>query len=133
MSKEILIELLPYLSTLITGIIVWYRDKIATKLGWKRTSKEIDTITLDNVQKNIDLYQELLNDLDIRYKNRVKEIEESFQISLTKLRGDLNDLETLNEKFEAINKEQRTLIQKLQKQLKYYQDNCKCLAEQVNN
>ncbi|MDP2686447.1 MAG: hypothetical protein Q8O62_04445 [Aequorivita sp.] len=137
MTKEFFLEFLPYISTLITGIIVWYRDKIATKLGWKKTSKEVDSITIDNIQKNLDLYQEILDDMDGRYKNRVKEIEQYFEHSISKLQIDLQSLYEFKKKLLKINKEQKQLIISLQKSLTYYKENCKCLeiinAEQVNN
>ena len=112
---------LPYIFTAIAGIGGWYKEKIGTALGIKKKTKELDNQALDNVQKNLDIYQEMVDDIDTRYKQRIADIEESFQLSMKRLNEDLLTLQRLNAKFTKIIEEQKTIIAKQRKSLNYYE------------
>lgn len=112
---------LPYLFTAIAGVGAWYKEKIGTALGIKMKTNEVDNQALDNVQKNLDLYQEMVDDIDARYKKRISDIEESFKLSMAQLNDDLQTLQTLNEKFSKIIEEQKVIITKQRKSLSYYE------------
>ncbi|WP_048331008.1 hypothetical protein [Bizionia psychrotolerans] len=113
-------EILKFLGFAAGGITLWYKDVIAMKLGIKKGKKDLQGDSLNNLQKNMDLYQELLNDMDLRYKARISDISDEFNASMTVLRAELDDLRHLNEKLKLVNEEQDALIKKQSKRLNYY-------------
>ena len=125
---------LPYLSGVATFILGAYKDKIAIALNWKKQKKEIDGQQLDNLQKNLDLYQEMLTDLDTRYKAKIAQIETDFKDSTDRLKEHIKSVEELNNGLKKEIKEQKEFITKQRKSLKYFQDNCTCIDfEKTNN
>ncbi|OCK42530.1 hypothetical protein BA195_10160 [Tenacibaculum soleae] len=121
-TQKAFADALPYLLTFVTGVGVWFKDKIATKLGIKKKENDVDNSSLNNVQKNLDIYQEMVEDLSEKYKQRIKDIEDSFDASMLRLQADLRALQALNEKFSKIIEEQKEIIRKQAKSLKYFQD-----------
>lgn len=129
--NEIFMESLPYLSTLVGGVAAWNKDKILDKLGIKMQEKEIDHSTSETLELNLRIYQTILEDLDIRYKRMIDGINEEFQITADKLNADLDSIRKINKDFEQIISEQKKVIQNLNKSLKYYKNNCKCIADSL--
>lgn len=75
---DFLLQLKEYVIPLIVGIATWHKDTIKTKLGFKAEEKNIESQTLLNLektietlQKNLDIYQEMIEDLDTKYKNEI--------------------------------------------------------------
>jgi len=119
MSTE-LIELLKFAGLAIGGVTLWFKDTIAIRFGIKQGEKNLQAESLNNLQKNLDLYQELLTDMEVRYKHRIEDIQSEFNVSLLALRGELDDLKKLNNNLNIMIDEQEAMIKKQAKRLNYY-------------
>lgn len=123
---ESLLEHWKLLATIIGGVLLWYKDLIAIRLGIKKETVSLETATIENLQRNLDLYQEMVTDLDVRYKHKLEEIQKSFDESITKLQSEIEALKEINEKL-------KIYIEKQNKKLKYYEDNFGKSSEDEKN
>ena len=104
---------------LIVAVITWLsKDRILHALNIKKEEKVIESSQLDNVQKALDLWQEMLNDVVQRNKAQVQELEAIIE----RLKIDFAELKDISDKKDLLIKEQRELIAKQSKSIKYYQD-----------
>lgn len=118
---ELLIQALPYIAPVLTAIGAYKWDTIMKKLNINQKGADIESTTIDNLQKNLDLYQEMVTDLDKRYKERVKDFEESFIASMDKLNLEIEALKKVNAQLEEMVREQKMFITKQSKSLDYYE------------
>jgi len=109
------IEILQFIGTAIIGITIWFKDTIAIKLGIKQGKQNLEKEALLNLQKNLDIYQEMVTDIDLRYKAKIADLEISFKTSIKKFESELQQLQELNKKLQDI-------ISKQTRRIKYYND-----------
>tara|TARA_R110000822_G_scaffold305011_1_gene430487 strand:+ start:1448 stop:1828 length:381 start_codon:yes stop_codon:yes gene_type:complete len=119
--NEKIINSLPYIAPILTAIGAYKWDWLMNKLSIKQKTADVEGTTLVNLQKNLDIYQEMVTDLDRRYKERIKDFEENFSTSMDRLRVEIEELRQVNQELEKIVREQKEFITKQAKSLKYYE------------
>jgi predicted transcriptional regulator len=98
-------------------VLTWLtKDRILVALNIKKEKNTATSGHLENVQKALDLWQEMLDDAIKRHKLQVSELD----AVAAKIKDDLQRLESINEKLEAIVNEQRDIITKQSKKIDYY-------------
>jgi uncharacterized coiled-coil protein SlyX len=105
--KDNWVALLAPISSLLTYIFVkrkYQKKEIALK------DKDIEGATIKNVTANFKVYQDLINDLEIRFKNRIDELE-----------LDLDKMKELNNELRKAVARQEKYINKLQLKLDKYE------------
>ncbi|WP_067151045.1 hypothetical protein [Pseudotamlana agarivorans] len=105
-------ELLKYIGYVIAAITLWYKDTIAIKFGIKKNNKELEKNSLNNLQQNMDLYQEFVDDIDERYKARIERLQAEFEESFGKLQAELSVLKEVNKQLNNLIEKQKKTIQK---------------------
>jgi len=96
-SPEIILFLKDSILPLLIGLAAWHKDLIKNKLGIKKAEADIGKVTAENIQSNFNLYQSLLDDLEVRYKRQLAEIESTFKADIQELKQVIENLEsTLN-------------------------------------
>ncbi|MFC6858793.1 hypothetical protein [Zunongwangia atlantica] len=90
-TLDSLIKLLPFVVPIATLLLGVYKDKIFEKLNLKAKEKEVDLSSTDVIEKNLQLYQTMLDD----YAKR-KEAEDKIQVKR---------IECLEGKIEKVGKE----------------------------
>lgn len=99
--------------TPITGIVTYFFTK--RKFQKRELAKQDAGVTganLANVSANFEVYQNLINDLEARFKKRVEELE-----------IDLEKMKTLNEELRSAVARQEKYINKLLTKLEKYEHN----------
>jgi fido (protein-threonine AMPylation protein) len=92
-------------------VIAWFvGDKNLLKNKVKLSDEEVDNAKLGNINANFKVYQELINDLEIRFKNRIHDLEE-----------DLDKMKILTLELRKAVSDQETYIKKLHKKLESYE------------
>lgn len=114
-------DVFPYIAPIITAIGAYKWDWILQKLNIKQKKVDVEGSSLMNLQKNLDIYQEMVTDLDTRYKERIKDFEENFSRSMDKLKSEIEELKEINQQLEMMVREQREFITKQSKSLSYYE------------
>ena len=110
-------ENVPVIVTFITGVTAWFsKDKILHTLNIKKQESSNEGSQLENVQKALDLWQEMLDDAVSRHKIQISELESIIE----KVKADLGRLTIINDNLELMVKEQRDLIAKQSKTISYY-------------
>lgn len=100
-----------------TLIVTWFsKDKILHLLNVKKEKNEVDNTQLENVQKALDVWQDMLDDAVKRHRTQVNELE----LVIEKVKQDLKELNEISEKKDKVIKEQRDLIEKQSRSIKYY-------------
>lgn len=123
MNIDNLITILPYLAPILTALAgIRWGGLILEKLNIRQKKTEVESSTLENLQKNLDLYQEIVDDLNQKYKERITDFEDNFEHSLSKLKLELEELRTMNQQLERVIKDQKALIVKQSKSIKYYKN-----------
>ncbi|MBP0904848.1 hypothetical protein ACFSKN_04725 [Mariniflexile gromovii] len=105
-------EIIKYIGYCIAAITIWYKDLILAKLGIKKEENEVEKTSLNNLQQNMDLYQELVDDLDARYKTRIERLQAEFDESFGRLQSELNNLKEVNNQLNTLIEKQKKTIQK---------------------
>lgn len=80
------------------------------KLQVKKASAEVEESQLNNISSNFKVYQDLINDLEVRFKNRISDLE-----------LDLDKMKTLNSELRKAISNQEKYIKKLQAKLEEYE------------
>ena len=125
--------LIQYGVAIVTGVGIWYKDVIAKKIGIKKERSEGDSVALENVQKNLDIYQEMLDDVDSRYKAKLKELELSFTETIDRMKLEIEGLKGMNKDLSSFIKDQKDVIAKQSKRLDYYRVKCNtCPKDQTD-
>jgi hypothetical protein len=115
-------DLKDYLIPAITAVVVWFsKGKILHTLNLKREEKNQETISLENLQKKVDIYQEMLTDLPNRYKQQITDLEQSFKNSMIRLEEEIGHLRVINQELKEIVQEQKAFIAKQSSSLAYYE------------
>ena len=103
-----------------TAVGLWYKDVILQRVGIKKAKTEVEATALGNVQHNLDIYQEMIDDLDKRYKGLLKEVEANFTKSVVRLNEDIEELRTVNKYLNDFVESQKKIILKINKRLDFY-------------
>lgn len=106
------------LMSIITGVGTWYAAR-------RKNTAEIQANELDNVDKAVKYYREMVEDLGSRLKEATNELHKTTQLhreaidELTESRKQLEqvkkELNALEERFNNLAKENRALIDELKK------------------
>lgn len=89
------------------AVVTWFtKDRILAVLNVKKETNNAQGGNLDNVQKALDLWQEMLDDAIKRHKAQVNE----FEGIVSKLKTDFKELEALTHSKDVIITQQNTLI-----------------------
>lgn len=104
--NEIIIQAIAFI-TLLGG---WYFDRKKLNSQLKQSQSETTASDLGNISKNFEVYQSIINDLELRFKTRILELEE-----------DLSKIKVLNEELRKVISDQEKYIKKLQKNLDKYE------------
>ena len=113
-TKNIIIEVAPYLAPILAAIAGFKWDWIMKKLNIKREEADLKNSSLDNLEKNIKIYQDLVTDIDSRYKERIAEFEQNFKIASEEMKKEIIELK-------EVNKNLKIFIAKQAKSLTYYE------------
>lgn len=103
-------QIIQYVAAIATGVGIWYKDVIAKKIGLKKEIKTNEAMALDNVQKNLDIYQEMITDIDSRYKVKLQEVEQQFLESINRMKTEVNELKVMNAELIVFINSQKTLL-----------------------
>ncbi|MDG3582059.1 hypothetical protein [Galbibacter pacificus] len=93
----------------ITGVVAWNKDRILTALNVKKQETDIAGSEADNMSKNLKIYQDMIDDMKVRFESQLQDIEADYKEELQK---------------------HKEFIQKCNRSLQYYQKNCKCLPNE---
>lgn len=109
-------QILTYILPIIVGVVTWFsKGKIDHMLGTKREIKNQETISLENLQKKLDIYQEMLKDVPNQYKNQMADLESNFNATINRLNSDLDSMKKLNDEMEGIIKDKQEIIEQQDK------------------
>lgn len=104
-------QFLMYLLPLLSGVVVWFsKGKIEHVLNIKREQKSQETISLENLQKKLDIYQEMLKDIPNQYKSQMADLEANFTSTIDRLNNDLDAMRKLNDELESIIADKQEII-----------------------
>lgn len=107
-------DFLQYGLPLLVGVVTWFsKDRILLALNIKQQSTNIEGDALGNIQKQLDLWQEMLTDQNSRSKQQIADLQADFENSVTKLKVELSELNEIIAK-------QKELIKKQSDSLRYY-------------
>lgn len=99
------------------AVVTWFtKDRILSALNIKQEKNNATGGNLENVQKALDLWQEMLDDAVKRHKAQVEELEGI----IARLKNDYAQLEAMIGDQKKIIAEQKELIVKQAKSLEYY-------------
>jgi len=120
-------EIIQYAAAIATGVGIWYKDVIAKKIGLKKEVKSLEASALENVQKNLDIYQEMITDIDSRYKQKLLDVEDNFMASIDRMKSEVLELKNMNSElieFIAAQKlllaDQKEIIMKQSRRIDYF-------------
>jgi|TARA_R110000822_G_scaffold242061_1_gene371272 hypothetical protein len=119
--NEKIIDSLPYIAPILTAIGAYKWDWLMNKLNIKQKSADVETTALSNLQKNLDIYQGMVTDLDRRYKERIQDFEDNFSVSMDRLRVEIDELKKINSELEGMVIEQKEFILKQSRSLQSYE------------
>lgn len=111
---DFILKLKDYIIPALTLLIGFKFDWIKEKLNVRQQEQGVQSSSLDNLDKGVDLYKELLDDLSQRYKDKIGQIEIEFKSQLQRLQIEIDELRVLT-------KDQKDFIAKQSKSLAYYE------------
>lgn len=94
----------------LTPIAGWFGGRKMLKSQLKKSNEEAKDIELNNISSNFKLYQDVINDLEDRFKKRIEELE-----------LDLEKIRTLNSELRKVVRNQENYINKLREKIKSYE------------
>lgn len=109
-------QLKTWVFPIISAIIVWlFKDKALHVLNLKREEKSQEAISLENLQKKLDLYQEMLTDVPKQYKAQISDLEKSFSAALNRMNAEVGEMRSINQELEKLVTDQSAIISKQEK------------------
>ncbi len=137
-TLDSLIKLLPFVVPIATLFIGVYKDKIFKKLNIKAKEKEVDLSSTDVIEKNLQLYQTMLDDYakrkeaeDVIQQKRIEKLEtkvetfgkENFQLKSEKseLKFEKSELKIMVDELKKQVEKLTEIVNKLGTQLAYYE------------
>ena len=119
---ENIMQILPYLAPILSAAAgIKWGGLILDKLNIKTKKNQVEGENLDNIKKNLDLYQELVDDLNVKYKASLIDFEANFISVTNRLKSEISVLRELNNEMELMIKDQKLFIIKQSKSLTYYE------------
>jgi IS1 family transposase len=113
--KEFLVQNWERLMIPLTGIVAYFFSKRKyQKRDLAKSDAQIESQNLENLSKNFQVYQDLVDDLEIRFKKRIEELE-----------VDLIRMKTLNTELRQAVARQEKYINKLIIKIESYESNQK--------
>jgi ribosomal protein S21 len=110
-------QLMKDLAIPLGAVVTWFtKDRILSALNIRNEKNNATGGNLENVQKALDLWQEMLDDAVKRHKAQVAELENI----IGRLKLDYNELESMILEQKNIISEQKELIIKQSKSLEFY-------------
>lgn len=95
---------------IIGPIAGWCGNRAYKKNQLKKEKAQTTEVELNTISTNFKVYQDLINDLESRFKSRIEELE-----------LDLAKMKTLNKELRTAISDQETYIKKLKKKLEEYE------------
>jgi len=95
----------------LSPIIAWFGGRKLMKTQQSKAESEAAGVELDTISSNFKVYQDLINDLEGRFKRRIEELEK-----------DLERMKTLNVESRKVIRNQERYIQKLKVKLSSYEE-----------
>ena len=126
MDIQTIKEMAPYIGAVATFLAGIYKDRILNALNIKKMKKEVDSSTSDVIEKNLKLYQEMIDDLDERHNKRIDTLEASvdkMRVENESLRKDRDNKASEVSKLREEIHEIKAMLGKALKQLDYYKQN----------
>jgi len=121
--KEFLFNNWQAIAGILGGISLWFGGrKHLLKSQVQQSQAEVTGANIDNVTATLDVYKSALDDLELRYKKRMLELQEDLEIMKTQSE-DLKKVIAGNEKY----------IKKLRMKLDEYEGYIKTLEEKVQS
>lgn len=106
-------QILVYILPLVTGVIAWFgKGRIKHALNIQKEEKTQEAISLENLQKKLDIYQEMLKDVPHQYKSQMADLEANFNSTLDRLTSEIDAIKTLNKELEGIIQDKQEIIEK---------------------
>lgn len=123
---EMDIELIKSIAIPVGAAVTWiFKDRVLDALNIKKEKSNVEGGQLENVQKALDLWQEMLDDAVKRHKLQVGELEGI----IARLKIDFGELEELAKNKDiliasqnAVIAEQKDLIRRQERSIKHYKD-----------
>lgn len=108
---KFIVDNIQWLVTVIGITVAWFvGDQKILKNKAKLSEEQVDSAKLGNITANFKVYQDLINDLEDRFKKRIDELE-----------IDLEKMKTLNQELRRAISNQEKYIKKLQEKLDSYE------------
>lgn len=95
---------------IVSPIITFFATKGIKDTQLVTLKEELESVKIINVSKNLEIYQEIINDLNSKFKERITEY------SL-----EIEELKTLNEELRKLVKDQGLIITRLEEKLAQYE------------
>lgn len=92
-------------------ILAWIGGRSRMRAQLKKAEAEAKDVELGTISSNFKVYQDLINDLEDRFKRRIEELEE-----------DLGKMKTLNTELRKAISNQERYIERLKEKLKSYEE-----------
>ena len=96
--------------TIFGPVIAWVVGRKRKEAQLIREQAEAKDVQLGTISTNFKMYQQLIDDLELRFKRRIEELEE-----------DLDKMKTLNTELRKAISNQEKYIQKLKERLRNYE------------
>lgn len=114
-------EVAPWFLGILGTIIALNKDWIANRFSKNKNAIEIkadieqlENAGLGNVEKSLQIFKDMLDTNTLHYQNRIKELEDTFENTLSKLKAEIVELQELVQS-------QKVFIAKQSKSLDYYE------------
>lgn len=85
--KTYLGEIITATVTALGGLIAWNNER-------KKRVEELKASETTNIQTIVDLYQEALDDLKVRYESSLADLKEKYDEKFTELENDIKNMRT---------------------------------------
>ena len=94
------------IATIVIPIVSWiFGERRGKQLQREKTEAEVTAATIENITSNFKVYQDIINDLEARFKARIEELERDVK-ELKSINERLKDyIDTLKERLEEYEKD----------------------------
>lgn len=114
MTNLLITEMIPFIIPTVTALAAWFgKDKILHALNVKEKKTSVEDARIRLLQSNLDYYQDFVEDLGTRYKDRLKDLED-----------ELLKFKELTDSMKKIIEEQSLFIMEQEDKLRKYRFKC---------
>lgn len=107
---KFIVENWELMTAVISPIITFFATKNIKNTELNTLKEELETIKIDNVSKNLEIYQGIIDDLNEKFKQRIHEYS-----------VEIEELKVLNDELRKIVRDQGFLITRLEQKLAKYE------------